>query len=300
MSKRTVIASGWRGRVRVATAATAVALVLGACGSKGSSSGEPKPEIPPETVFKASDFSNPTEIDNRYYPMKPGTRWTFEGSSDRGTGKQPHRVVITVTDLVKDIDAVTNVVVWEEDFDEGVLAESELAFFAQDDSGNLWNFGEYPELWEGKKFKGAPSTWISGLSGAQGGIHVPGSPQENSPSYREGTAPKIDFLDGARVEGLNRQACALVGCFPNVLVIDEWNTTPRDGHQLKNYSPGIGMLRVDPRGGDEEESLLLTKHEMLSAKAIAEVRQQALNLDERAYDHGGKDYRQTTKARPRP
>lgn len=295
-----MITSGRRDRKRVATAVTAVVLLLGACGSTESSRSEPKPEIPPETVFKASYFSNPTEIDNQYYSMRPGTRWTFEGSADRGTGQQPHQVIITVTDLVKDIDGVTNVVVWEEDLDEGVLAESELAFFAQDDSGNLWNFGEYPELWEGTKFKGAPSTWISGFSGAQGGIHVPGTPSENSPSYREGTAPKIDFLDGARVEGLNRQACALIGCFPNVLVIDEWNTTPGDGHQLKNYAPGIGMLRVDPRGGDEEESLLLAKHEMLSAKEIAEVRQQAFNLDERAYEHGGKDYRQTTKARLRP
>ena len=147
-----------RGRISVAAA---VVIVLGACGSKNSGSDEPKPEIPPATVFKVSDFSNPTQIDNLYYPMEPGTRWTFEGSADRGTGREPHQVIITVTDLVKDIHGVTNVVVWEEDLDEGILAESELAFFAQDDSGNLWNFGEYPELWEKKKFKGAPSTWIS-------------------------------------------------------------------------------------------------------------------------------------------
>ena len=297
MMKQKAMAPRSRGRISVATA---VVIVLGACGSKNSGSDEPKPEIPPATVFKVSAFSNPTQIDNRFYPMEPGTRWTFEGSADRGTGREPHQVIITVTDLVKDIHGVTNVVVWEEDLDEGILAESELAFFAQDDSGNLWNFGEYPELWEKKKFKGAPSTWISGLSGAQGGIHVPGMPKEGSPSYREGTAPKIDFLDGARVEGLNRQACALIGCVPNVLVIDEWNTTPGDGHQLKNYAPGIGMFRVDPRGGDEEESLLLMKHEMLTVKEMAEVRRETLNLDRRGYEHGGKDYPKTTKARPRP
>ena len=49
------------------------------------------------------------------------------------------------------------------------LQEQELAFFAQDDQGNVWNFGEYPEEYDNGKFTGAPSTWIRNEGGAYGG-----------------------------------------------------------------------------------------------------------------------------------
>ena len=226
--------------------------------------------------------------------MPPGREYVLEGTADRGEGRLPHQVTITVTDLTKVIDGIQTVVVWERDVNQGKLLETELAFFAQDDDGNLWNLGEYPEEYSEKgKFIGAPSTWISGLSGAQGGIHVHGNPRPDTPSYLTGSAPKVDFLDGAKVEGINQQACGLIGCFPNVLVIDEWNMTPGDGHQLKNYAPGVGLLRVDPRGGDEEESLILTKVSMLDSNAMTNVRNEALRLDKRGYEHGGQDYAQT-------
>ncbi len=265
----------------------------------GGSSG-PKPEIPPQVNFDPAAFPDPTTIDNKYFPMAVGTRWVLEGTANRGSGLQPHQVIITVTDLTKVIHGVKTVVVWEEDVNEGRVAETELAFFAQDGEGSLWNLGEYPEEYSEKgKFMGAPSTWISGERGALGGIHVPGSPKVGSPSYRAGTAPKVDFLDGARVEALDRQACSAIGCFPNVLVIDEWNNHPKDGHQLKNYAPGIGILRVDPRGGDEDESLVLETFETLDADALAEVRTEALKLDERGYKYGGKDYKTTPRAEPK-
>ena len=66
---------------------------------------------------------------------------------------------------------------WDRDFLEGKLQEQELAFFAQDDQGNVWNFGEYPEEYENGKFTGAPSTWIRGVDGAYGGIHMLSQPR---------------------------------------------------------------------------------------------------------------------------
>ena len=279
-----------------AVAALLVPLMLAvvACGSGGSASDGP--EVPPPVRFDSANFTQPTRIDNTYYPMAPGTEWLLEGTADRGSGLQPHQVIITVSDLVKRIQGIETVVVWEQDLNEGRVQETELAFFAQDDEGSVWNLGEYPEEYTDKgKFKGAPSTWISGLSGAQGGIHVHGNPQVGSPSYREGTAPKVHFLDGARVEATNRQACGGVGCFPNVLVIDEWSSKASDGHQLKNYVPTIGPLRVDPRGGDEEESLVLAKVRQLTATEMSTVRDAARRLDERGYSYGGTDYRQTPR-----
>ena len=283
-----------RRRVRMSMAVLCATVLVG-CGS--DSPKEPA-DVPPEIVSRppvvAANFSAPTVIDNRFFPMPPGREYVLEGTANRGGGQLPHQVLITVTDLTKVVDGVNTVVVWERDLNEGKLFETELAFFAQDDDGNLWNLGEYPEEYSEKgKFMGAPSTWISGLSKAQGGIHVHGDPKPATPSYLTGLAPNVDFLDGARVEALNRQACARIGCFSDVLVIDEWNTTPGDGHQLKNYAPGVGLLRVDPRGGEEEESLVLSSVKMLDPTALAKVRAEALRLDKRGYEHGGKDYART-------
>jgi len=51
--------------------------------------------------------------------------------------------VLTVTDLTKVLNGVRNRVLWDQDFQQGELTESELTFFAQDDGGNVWNLGEY-------------------------------------------------------------------------------------------------------------------------------------------------------------
>jgi hypothetical protein len=69
------------------------------------------------------------------------------------------------------------------------------------------------------------------------------------------------------------------------MVIDEWDplAQPQDGHQLKYQAPGVGNIRVEAMGGQEQETLVLTKVEKLSPEALAEARQEAMRLDRRAY-----------------
>ena len=59
---------------------------------------------------------------------------------------------------------------------------------------------------------------------------------------------------------------------------------PDDGHQFKFHAPGVGVVRVEGRGGVEQETLVLTKLRHLDDKGMAEARDTALGLDERAYD----------------
>src|SRR5439155_1009086 len=131
------------------------AIVLGACGHTTSSGAgaPPSADATPgatahaatQKLFDARSFSNGTKVDNKYYPLVPGAQLVLEGEATRAAGRQPHRLVLTVTDLTKVIDGVTTRVIWDVDTNDGVLAEAELAFHAQDDHGNVWNLGEYPE-----------------------------------------------------------------------------------------------------------------------------------------------------------
>ena len=62
-----------------------------------------------------------------------------------GSGRRnAHEVVFTVTELTKVINGVRTQVLWDRDFEEGALLEEELAFWAQDDFGNVWLLGSTP------------------------------------------------------------------------------------------------------------------------------------------------------------
>jgi hypothetical protein len=229
-------------------------------------------------------FSHPFTIDNQWFPLGPGHQFILEGRANRGHGRLRHRVVFTVTDLTKVIDGVSTLVLWDRDYNAGTLEEAEITFHAQDDEGNVWNFGEYPEEYEHGKLTGAPDTWLAGTARARAGIIMLARPRPGTPSYLQGWAPAIEFADRARVYGTQRRDCVPLGCYGNVLVTDEWNPAEPGAHQRKYYAPGVGNVRVGAAGEDSErETLVLVKVRHLSSGAMATVRAQALKLDRRAY-----------------
>jgi hypothetical protein len=229
-------------------------------------------------------FSHPVKIDNRWLPLAPGTQFILEGRANRGQGHLRHRVAFTVTDLIKVIGGVPNVVLWDRDYNAGKLQEGELTFHAQDDEGNVWNFGEYPEEYERGRFAGAPDTWIAGTARAKPGIVMLAKPRLGTASYLQGWAPDIEFADRARVYRTGRHNCVPVACYDNVLVTDEWNPVEPGAHQSKYYAPGVGNIRVGATGEDaERETLVLVKVRHLSVPAMAHVRAEALKLERRAY-----------------
>jgi hypothetical protein len=255
----------------------------------------------PVPLFDAKKFSDPTRIDNKWLPLAPGTQFVLEGESNRGEGIERHRAVFTVTDLTKVINGVRTVVMWDRDFNGDVLAESEITFFAQDDAGNVWLLGEYPEEYEEGRFEGAPSTWVAGLANAQPGILMPADPRQGEPPFLQGFVPDIDFQDIAKVHQVGQELCVPAGCYRDVMVIDEWDplAQPQDGHQLKYQAPGVGNIKVEAVGGEEQEKLELVRVVRLSPEALAEARQEALRLDQRAYQVNAR-YESTAPAEPMP
>lgn len=287
-----------------AAAAALLALAVGACGDDEAKSGA-KPAAQPRAItdkdYDASRFSDSATIDNKWFPLRAGTQFVFEGRSNRGRGRRPHQVIFTASDLTKVIDGVRTVVMWDQDINDGKLLEAELAFFAQDDDGNVWAFGEYPEEYdEDGKFEGAPDTWIVGRAGAKAGLHMMATPRTGTRSYLQGWAPAIDFSDRAKVLQTGRRVCIPIRCYTNVLVIDETNPLePNDGHQLKYYAQGVGNIKAAPGvGGKEREVLQLVEVAQLGPAELAHVRRQALKLERRA-QRVSKVYRGTPAAVPR-
>ncbi|MDQ3946484.1 MAG: hypothetical protein M3357_15310 [Actinomycetota bacterium] len=288
--------------VRLASVATLLGLMGCGIGDSKQEALGPKagmPEISPPD-FDRKDFSDrSTRIDNKWLPLIPGTQFTQQGEANRGEGITPHRIVITVTDVTKVINGVRTLVVWERDFNGDQLVEAEIAFFAQDDKGNVWLMGEYPEEYELGKFDGAPSSWIAGLGGAHAGIIMPAEPRKGAPTYLQGLAPDTDFQDLAKVHAVNQETCVPTGCYQNVIVFDEWDPAaqPQDGHQLKHHAPGVGPVRVEAVGGVELETLVLGDVVKLDPAGMAEARRGVLELDGRAYKVNAR-YEATPPAEP--
>ena len=289
----------------LAGASAALALVLGACGGaeprRAVAHNDPGSRTATEKDYDPKgNFSRSTRVDNRWHPLAPGRQYMFEGRANRGHGQRPHRVIFTVTGLTKRIDGVDAVVLFDRDLNGDRLAEAEITFFAQDDDGNVWNFGEYPEEYaDDGSFDGAPSTWLSGTRGAQAGILMRGDPQPGTRPYMQGSAPKIGFGDTASVLRFQARRCVPVGCFKNVLVIDETNPLdPGDGHQLKYYAGGVGNISIAPgRGGKEREVMELVKVRTLRARTLAKLDAQALRFDRRAYRTVPKVWARSERAR---
>lgn len=256
--------------------------------------GRPRCEIIP---FQRNNFSNPTDIDNKWSPLIPGTQMIMEGVANRTGELLEHQVIFTVTGVTKVIDGVRNVVLWDRDINQGKLVEAELAFKAQDNDGNVWNLGEYPEEYENGEFLGAPSTWISGLGKAEGGLLMEGQPVVDPTYYAQGIVPPIDFLDCAKVVKMAQKKCTPLQCYYPVQVTHERAPLePDTGIQRKYYAAGVGNVLINAINDPEGETLVLTQIVQLSPEALAQANQEALNLDRRAY-RVNNQYRRTSPAR---
>ena len=245
------------------------------------------------TDISAASFNNPTNIDNKYFPLIPGTHYVYEGFTEEAGQEIPHSIVFTVTDLTKEIQAVRTVVAYILDYSDGQLVEAEIAFYAQDDEGNVWFMGEYPEVYEDGKLVEAPS-WIPGFKGAQAGIVMKAKPEVNLPSYAQGWGPAVNWTDRGRVIGMGEQTCVPVDCYEDVLVTEEFSQSEPDAFQVKYYAPGIGNVRVGWRGEDaSHEELELVEFTQLSPEELADIRAEALALESHAYEISKEVYDQT-------
>jgi len=259
---------------------------------------EPTPEPTIGVVSRLEDldpsnFDDPTNIDNPWYPLRPGIQCIYEGSTEESGLTIPHRIVFTVTDLTKVIAGVRTVAAWVEDYSKTQLVESELAFYAQDNDGNVWYLGEYPEEYENGKFVAAPA-WLAGFKGARAGIKMKAEPQEGMPSYSQGWGPAVNWTDYGQVDQMGQETCVPVDCYQDVLVIAESSIEETDAFQVKYYARGVGEVRVGWRGADAtKETLELAEIVQLSPEALAEIHAKALEQEDRAYKISKEVYDQT-------
>ena len=250
-----------------------------------------------EPFDPASFGAESATVTNPWLPLRPGTRWVFEGSATVDDARIKRRIVLVITDLRKTIAGITVVVGFERDYDAGQLVESELAFWAQDDKGVVWRLGEYPESYEDGKIVETP-VWLHGFEGAAAGIAMRPDPEVYGPSYSQGWGPAVGWADRAKAFEIGSVTCVPIDCYEDVLVMDEFSRDEPDAHQLKYYVRDVGLVRVGWAGAreEEQETMGLVSFEQLSAANLAAVRKEALAQEARGYENSPEVYGRTPRA----
>jgi hypothetical protein len=289
-------------RVCAAVGGVFVLIASSACGQAPDNTVDRSETNPSESaVVSAKDFdkarfdkSSP-HVTNQWFPLEPGTEYVYKGHAFDDGERVERKVISTVTAFTKVVAGVRARVLWDRDYDDGELIESELAFFAQDTDGNVWHLGQYPEEYDDGRLEKAPA-WLEGVKGARAGLAMKAEPTRGG-SYAQGFAPAPLFWDDrARVYEMGVSTCVPVNCYNNVLVMEEFEARKPGAFQLKYYAAGVGGVRVGWRGPKEEEkeTLKLVRLRQLGEEAMNDVSQEVLALEERAYKIRKDVYGETT------
>ena len=249
-----------------AVALALVAAIVSGCGSSGggstsstaaastSASGSAPSLAPIHGNYSPSiDPANfVSVIDNRYWPLKPGTGYHYKGV--RGTTQQGDDEI--VTHQTKQILGIPSTVVRDTVSQHGNPVERTLDYYAQDKQGNVWYMGEDSFEKQHGRMVRASDSWLSGVKGGQPGIIMPGNPQVGD-KYRQEYYPPGQALDEATVLKTDGAVKVPYGSYRHVLVTSEYSPLEPQTEQ-KYYVAGLGEIQERVVKGHHEEFKLVS------------------------------------------
>jgi hypothetical protein len=158
------------------------------------------------------------------------------------------------------IDGVTRVDVLDTVKLNGELTEQTLDWFAQDEDGNVWYFGENSEELAGGLVVDLGGSFAAGADGAQAGIIMKAHPAVGDFYRQEFDLGNAEDL--AEVLSLSEAVTVPAGSFSDCLQTKETESLDPSALENKCYTAGIGnLLTVDLVTGERLE-LLQIKTEM--------------------------------------
>lgn len=192
-------------------------------------------------------------VDNPYFPLEPGTVFFYKGTSDG----EVELDTVTVTDKRKTILGVDCVVVRDEvTTADGQPIERTFDWYAQDEDGNVWYFGEDTKEYNEKgKVVSTEGSWEAGVDGAEPGILMEANPavgHSHREEYYRGHAEDMFWtLD------LNGEVSVPFGSYDDALLTVEWTRLEPKIFGEKYYATGVGLILEVNVAGHEERSELV-------------------------------------------
>ena len=250
-----------RSAIVAAVAGVAAGLVAGIvvfAGPAGAGAGAPSapssnacanyaPQVPAPAGFVAT-------IDNRYFPLPVGTTFVSKGAEDgeRETDR------VTVTGKTKVIQGVTTTVVRDILRHQGEVTERTFDWYAQDDQGNVWYFGENTKAFRPNGKVDTSGSWLAGRHGSKPGIIMEADPQIPDGYRQECLSGEAE--DSAWVIDRGGSLTVAEGTVHHVLRTLEFTPLEPNVVSEKIYGPGLGIvMERDLHGGNETFQLVKVK-----------------------------------------
>lgn len=185
-------------------------------------------------------------ITNPYFGLKPGNLYVYEGQTDEGL----EHIEIYIMEETKEILGVSCTIVRDTVWLDDKMVEDTFDWYAQDQDGDVWYFGEQSSEYEDGKKINDEGSWEAGVDGAKPGILIRFNPIV-SEEYRQEYYFEV-AEDMAKVISLSANITIGLGEFDNVLQTEEWNPLENDSNEYKFYVKGYGLILERPANNDEE------------------------------------------------
>jgi hypothetical protein len=236
----------------LATLAAAVATAGGVSAVSASTSAA-SPNASRSTVNR-SHFDKPQQ--NPYFPLEPGTVSGYRGTEDGDR----YRERVVVTHRTKRIQGVTTTVV--SDIlrrGDGSLAEKTHDWYAPDNDGNVWYFGEVTATFdEHGHIESREGSWQAGVKGAVAGKIMPANPRPTD-AYRQELF-RGHAEDQAWIVQRNASTTVPYGTLHHLVRSFEWTRLEKRVLSLKLYASGLGIVREKDMSGGNESFVLVSVH----------------------------------------
>jgi len=196
--------------------------------------------------FDSATF-DPNQPDATYFPMTEASTLTYTASQDG----QPIDSYFEHTNQGAGpiINGVQTFVQRDREFEDGLLIEDTLDYFAQDTNGNVWYFGEDSTAYtyddDGNLIDTDRSgSWRAGVNEALPGFIMPVDLTLDFNYYQE-FAPNDEAVDQATTYALLDSLTVNGVTYEDVLQVLETTELEPDEFEFKFYAPGVGLIMVE-------------------------------------------------------
>jgi hypothetical protein len=187
-----------------------------------------------------------------FFPLVPGTTFHYQTHTPDGLETD----AFEVTTDTKTIQGVTVAVIHDVASLNGEVIEDTFDWFAQDDLGNVWYFGEDTHTFQHGRPTGSEGSWEAGVNGAQAGIIMEAHPKVGD-TYGEEFAPGV-AEDKATVVSLSARAEAPYGTFHDCLKTRNFTPLEPGAFENKYYCANIGLVGDVDLDAPSERNLLVS------------------------------------------
>ena len=208
---------------------------------------------PAETLrpkFDPDRFTRGQAVDNKYFPLRPGTTSVLRGRGFEDGERIREKSVLRVLDRPGPrILGVRTTIHLDKAFENGRLVEKTFDYFAQDNRGNVWYLGEdvtnYRYDDQGNLIgTDSESAWRAGRRGARPGWIMPAR-QVIGQRYFQERARRDEALDKGQTHAVLGRLRVGDKVYRNVLRVLETNPFEPGAREFKFYAPKVGLIRVE-------------------------------------------------------